>query len=208
MPPSTVRVVPVTYDAAGEARKPTQAATSAGVPAAALGSRRRARRSSSAVISVSISPGATALTVTPRRATSTRHGPGERDQPRLGRGVVRLAGVRPHAHNRGDVDDAPEAGADHRAERAPGEAKGGAEVGLDNPIPVSVAESQGEPIGGDPGVVDKDARPGQARPRQPQQSLGGTGLADVGRRSRSPRPRRSRAAAATASPASRVRSGS
>src|SRR6185312_8217023 len=70
MPPSTDSTDPVTYEAASEARKRTHAATSSGVPARLAGIAASRSPFRSAVMSVSIRPGATALTVTPRRATS------------------------------------------------------------------------------------------------------------------------------------------
>ena len=75
IPPLTARTCPVIYDASSEARKQTAAATSSGVPSRfsgirdlplltrLLGDRR--------VMSVSIRPGATTLTVMPREATSS-----------------------------------------------------------------------------------------------------------------------------------------
>src|SRR6201999_2878758 len=70
-PPSTVSVVPVTYEASSEARKRMQAATSSGLPIRRAGiAFAMSPSSTSSVKAVSISPGATALTVTPRRAAS------------------------------------------------------------------------------------------------------------------------------------------
>ena len=68
---------------------------------------------------VSTQPGATAFTVIPRRATSTATVFVNADQARLGGRVVRLPGVGAGADDRGDVDDPPEAGAQHRR-AAPG----------------------------------------------------------------------------------------
>ena len=74
MPPLTARTCPVIYDASSEARKHTAAATSSGVPSRFKRNLRRplvARPSVIArVMSVSISPGATAFTVMLREATS------------------------------------------------------------------------------------------------------------------------------------------
>ena len=67
-------------------------------------------------VSVSTKPGATAFTVTPRRATSDRDRLRHPDQSRLRRGVVRLPGVRARPDDRGDVDYPAEAGPQHRAQ--------------------------------------------------------------------------------------------
>ena len=69
-------------------------------------------------MSVSIRPGATAFTVTPRRATSAATVLVKAIRPALGGRVVGLAGVGAQADDRGDVDDPPAAGADHRPEHA------------------------------------------------------------------------------------------
>ena len=99
------------------------------------GSRSSSSPPTPSVMSVSIRPGATALTVTPRRATSAATRLGEADQAGLRGRVVGLAGVGPQADDRGDVDDAPEAGAQHRPQRAAGEPEGGGEVGVEHARP-------------------------------------------------------------------------
>jgi len=80
MPPSTGSTAPVTYEASSEARKRMQEATSSGEPARLAGIASSSppdpfesdpSEVNSRVRWVSISPGATAFTVTPRRATST-----------------------------------------------------------------------------------------------------------------------------------------
>ena len=76
MPPSTTSVVPVMKREAGEARKPTTSATSAGSPQRPSGVWERIQPSRSstcaaAVIGVRIRPGATALTRMPRGPSST-----------------------------------------------------------------------------------------------------------------------------------------
>src|SRR5699024_7468146 len=74
MPPSTHRTWPVMYAAPGPARKATASATSSGRPVRPAGTAPRAAclaaSGMAAVISVSMKPGATALTVTPRAANS------------------------------------------------------------------------------------------------------------------------------------------
>src|SRR5215203_4714369 len=70
-PPSTTRHCPVRYDAPGVARNATTAATSSGVPERPTGVRRPCSASSEDWDPVAIQPGATALQVTPRPATST-----------------------------------------------------------------------------------------------------------------------------------------
>src|SRR5579884_439398 len=73
-PPFTSSTWPVIYAASSLARKQTACATSISVPMRPRGisGRRRSRAagSSAAVMAVSIKPGATALTVIPREATS------------------------------------------------------------------------------------------------------------------------------------------
>src|ERR1700724_18099 len=70
LPPSTTKDWPVMYEALGEARKHTAAATSAGVPARPMGVCRPAIRSDSVEDAVAIQPGATALMVIPSSAVS------------------------------------------------------------------------------------------------------------------------------------------
>src|SRR5215211_2319036 len=69
-PPSTVNRAPVTYEASSEARKRTHAAISSGVPGRRAGTASISSSPTPSVSSVSTKPGATALTVTERRATS------------------------------------------------------------------------------------------------------------------------------------------
>src|SRR6266436_1573458 len=61
LPPSTTRDCPVMYEAAGDAKKHTAAATSSGVPARLRGVCNPAIRSASVDDAVAIHPGATAL---------------------------------------------------------------------------------------------------------------------------------------------------
>ena len=92
--------------------------------------------------SVSMRPGATAFTVTPRRATSAATVLRHPDQAGLRGGVVGLAGVGAQADDRGDVHDPAEAGADHRPQRAAGEAEGGRRGSSSTTrVPVLVARS-------------------------------------------------------------------
>src|SRR3981081_4927685 len=70
-PPSTTKDCPVMYEAAGEAKKQTAAATSSGVPARPIGVCSPAIRSDSVDDAVAIHPGATALMVIPSSALSS-----------------------------------------------------------------------------------------------------------------------------------------
>ena len=75
MPPSTTSTLPVTYEAAGLAKNNTAAATSSAVPSRLAGIRSLGRGDHhtsprAAVISLSMNPGATALTVIFRLANS------------------------------------------------------------------------------------------------------------------------------------------
>ena len=89
-------------------------------------------------------PGATALTVTPRRATSAATVLVKAIEPGLGGGVVGLAGVGAQADDRGDVDDPPPARAQHRPQRAARGAVGGGQVRVEHAVPVVSSESWGE----------------------------------------------------------------
>ena len=82
---------------------PPAAATSSGVPARAAGTSARTRSGGNAASAIgdAMIPGATALTVTPRFATSMRERLGRTDQACLGRGVVHLAGI---AGDAGEAD--------------------------------------------------------------------------------------------------------
>src|SRR3954452_11677391 len=71
LPPSTTIDWPVTYEAAGEARKAISAATSSGVPGRPTGVFAPARSSSSVEDAVAIQPGATLLTVMPLGPSSS-----------------------------------------------------------------------------------------------------------------------------------------
>src|ERR1043166_4422501 len=74
IPPFTPMISPVMNEASGEARKATAAATSSGLPKRPIGVICRTTSSeaagTSAVMSVSMKPGATALTVAPFLANS------------------------------------------------------------------------------------------------------------------------------------------
>src|SRR5262245_66685013 len=82
-PPSTVRHTPVTYAAPSDARKRTHSATSSGVPARCAGTCSSKLSAMPSVMSVSIRPGATAVTVTPRRATRAAAGRVGANRPAL-----------------------------------------------------------------------------------------------------------------------------
>ena len=69
-------------------------------------------------MSVAMKPGATALTVMPRLASS-RAVLGEADYAGLGGGVVGLTGIAHQPHYRGDVDDPPLLLLQHRAGHRP-----------------------------------------------------------------------------------------
>src|SRR6266478_5835584 len=70
LPPSTTTPCPVMYEASGEARKQTAAATSSGVPARPSGVCRAAIFSDSVEDAVAIQPGAMPLMVIPSPAVS------------------------------------------------------------------------------------------------------------------------------------------
>jgi hypothetical protein len=69
--PSTTSTWPLMYDAPGAERNATAAATSSAVPGRPTGVARPILISCSGEEAVAIQPGATALTVVPRRPTST-----------------------------------------------------------------------------------------------------------------------------------------
>src|ERR1700737_1729592 len=70
-PPSMTKDCPVMYEADGEAKKHTAAATSSGVPARPIGVCSPATRSASVDDAVAIQPGATALIVIPSSPVSS-----------------------------------------------------------------------------------------------------------------------------------------
>ena len=109
----------------------------------------------SAVMSVSMTPGVTALQVMPLRAISRATVPREREHPGLGGAVVRLARVGAHGDDRGDVDDPPPARLEHVVERAARAVEGAVEVGVDDGLPVLGAHADREAVAALAGVVDE-----------------------------------------------------
>src|SRR3954453_847157 len=109
------------------------------------------------------------------------HCPGEGDQPRLGSGVVGLAGIGTKPDDRGDVDHPAEAPTHHRAEGSTGEAEGGGQVDVEHPGPVLVAESHREVVRGGAGVVDEHQNGSELLGKPGQHLIGGGGVADIGR---------------------------
>ena len=111
-PASTVTVVPVMPEAAGEARKATVAATSCGGHRAAPAREARRKRSTpsghaSSSPSRSTSPGATPTTRMPRRPHRGCRRAGEVVQRRLGHGIRRVGRGGPQALDRPDGHDDP-----------------------------------------------------------------------------------------------------
>lgn len=109
-----------------------------------------------AVISVSMKPGATALPGDAARGVLLRQRLGQADEPRLGRGVVRLPGVAHQAGDRAYVDDPPA----FRARHLPADRLAGVERALEvdgkHAVEVLLGHLQQQLVAGDACVVDED----------------------------------------------------
>ena len=93
--------------------------------------------------------------------------------------VVGLAGVADEAADGGDVDDATVAGFHHGADDGAGKEEGGAEVGVEDALPVFVAHAQEECVAGDAGVVDENVDFLKFLEDGFGEGLGGFGVGDV-----------------------------
>ena len=111
---------------------------------------------STSVMSVSINPGATALTVIPRLASSRAERFRQTNQARLARGVVRLPGVADQSDDRADVDDAAAALLDHRAHQRLGEVEGAFQVRVQDRVPIVDRHAHAESIARHAGVVHQN----------------------------------------------------
>jgi hypothetical protein len=97
-------------------------------------------------MSVSMKPGATALTVM-------------FEQPALRRGVVGLADVAPLADDRRDVHDPAVVVLDHVRQRGLGHEEGAREVDREDLVPVLVVHLEHRLVDRDAGVVDEHVEP-------------------------------------------------
>ncbi len=162
MPPFTFSTWPVIYDASSDAKNATAPASSSGVPTRPNGICFTAfcLKSSlkTAVMAVSMKPGATALQVMLRELTSRAMAMVSPISPAL-RKRHSFACPKSLAHlteNTGDVDDASPALFEHGADDLLNAEIGGGQVRLQNGIPVGTLHSHHELIAGDAGVVDQD----------------------------------------------------
>ena len=112
-------------------------------------------------MSVSMKPGATALTVMPREASSLARDLVNPSSACLRRGVIGLSGIAGHAHDRGQVHDPPAARLHHLPHAGPGQAIHRGEIRGDDHVPVLGLHAQQQRVARDGGVVHQDG--GQLR---------------------------------------------
>lgn len=106
-------------------------------------------------MSVSINPGATALTVIWRAASSLAQDLVRPSRPGLGGAVVGLSGVAHLAHDGRDVHDAAVTGLGHDLGGFAGADEGTAQVDGDDAVEVIVLHADQEAVLGDAGIVDQ-----------------------------------------------------
>ena len=100
----------------------------------------------------------------PVRGEIERHRLRQHDQSALRRGVMGLAGERHLGVDRCDVDDRPGAPRRHHRPRGDLPAQVGPfEVGVDDSIPLSLAQIEKRHQGLHPGVVDENVEPAESR---------------------------------------------
>ncbi len=109
-------------------------------------------------MSVSMKPGATALTVMPREPTSRARDLREADDAGLGRGVVGLPGVAHGADHRGDVDDAALRAFIMPRRHGLAMRNSRVQIGVDHRVPLLILHAHEQVVAGDAGVVDQDGR--------------------------------------------------
>ncbi len=110
-------------------------------------------------MSVSIIPGATTLTVTPRDPTSCATDFDEADQTRLRGCVVRLTGIARLPHDRADADDASAPLPDHRLEDGLREREYRRQVRRQHRIPIVAFQPDQQLVARDAGIVHQDVDP-------------------------------------------------
>ena len=159
-PPSTCSTSPVMYEAPGEARKATAAATSSGVPKRRSGIRPRISSAATSrmarVIALSMTPGATALTRMPLDASSTARARVNPSRPGLRRRVVGLPPPWLRRRRRRDIDDDARPAPHHVARRRARHAERRLQVQLEHRRQVLVRHREQQRVAGDPGVVHED----------------------------------------------------
>ena len=74
----------------------------------------------------------------------------------LGGGVVGLPGIAGRAHHRGDEDEPPPTLAEHAAQAGAGEHEAGAEIDVQDLLPVLVLHAERETVAGDSAAMDED----------------------------------------------------
>ena len=163
MPPFTCSVWPVTYPASRDARYTTAAPdvfTGSKVASRNLRQKRGFlrlrqyvghRRSNKA--------GCHAIHGNVATGKLLRQRLGHADQPRLGRGIIRLPGIAGLPDHRRDRDHAAEALLHHRLRGGPDEAKGGFQVHADHLIPFLILHPHREIVTRDTGIVDENVDP-------------------------------------------------
>ena len=109
-------------------------------------------------MSVSMKPGATALTVMLRVASSRARALVKPIRPGLGRGIVHLAGIADRADHRADIDDAPAPLLEHAPQADLGETEHRGEIDVQRLLPFLALHAQNQRITCDAGVVDQDRR--------------------------------------------------
>ena len=120
------------------------------------------RSGSARVMSVSMKPGATQLTVMLRLPSSCASERRHAGDAGLGRRIVGLAGIAGSANHRGDVDDAAAARLHHAAHDQLGQPEHRLEIGVDDRIPLVVLHAHRQVVAGDAGIVDQDRHGAEA----------------------------------------------
>ena len=170
-PPSTTRVVPVTHDAASDARKATARAESSGVPSRRIGrsaDRDEERREILAELrrlapeerSVGVS-GADAVDPDPLRPVVDRHRPGQVHHGPLRRAVAGRAGTALEPPARTDVDHDAAAAEGHLGDRVPAQQEDGLDVDRHDPVPFLLRRLDDIGAANDPRRVDDDVEPAE-----------------------------------------------
>ncbi len=109
----------------------------------------------SAIMSVSIRPGDTALTRTFCLRKFTRQRPRQAQQAGLRCGVTGLTDPADVAARRHDIDDSSPAAQQHLAHHGPNAQEGAAEIGRDDIVPAFALHVDHEAVARDAGVVDE-----------------------------------------------------
>ena len=111
---------------------------------------------STAVMSVSMNPGASALTVTPREANSLATDLVNPIKRRLAGRIIALAGVAHQANDGGDVDDPPRTLLEKTPAQRLGKQKSALQIGVQHRVPILLAHAHDQSVARHAGVVDQN----------------------------------------------------